>query len=187
MTPVHHAINYVEITVTDMDAAQHFYATGFDWRFTDYAPASRHPRVTARSAVSVSARTSSPVDRSSCSTPTTSTPPWPPSRMPAARSPTSRTHSRADGASPSSTRAGTGSAYGAQPRQHAGSGGATRENADPPPAVGPLTGARMPTDHRKRVSAGTSPQAERSKRSVLLCNQCLSLRCRDSQTPAQHL
>ena len=52
--------------------------------------------------------------------------------------------SRADGASPSSIRAGTGSAYRAQPRQHAGSGGATRENADPPPAVGPLTGARMP-------------------------------------------
>ena len=39
MTPVHHAINYVEITVTDMDAAQHFYAAAFGWRFTDYAPA----------------------------------------------------------------------------------------------------------------------------------------------------
>jgi uncharacterized protein len=39
MTPVHHAINYVEITVTDMDAAQHFYGTAFGWRFTDYAPA----------------------------------------------------------------------------------------------------------------------------------------------------
>ena len=39
MTPVHHAINYVGITVTDMDAAQHFYGTAFGWRFTDYAPA----------------------------------------------------------------------------------------------------------------------------------------------------
>jgi uncharacterized protein len=39
MTPVHHAINYVEITVTDMDAAQRFYGTAFGWRFTDYAPA----------------------------------------------------------------------------------------------------------------------------------------------------
>jgi uncharacterized protein len=39
MTPVHHAINYVEITVTDMDAAQHFYGTAFGWRFTDYARA----------------------------------------------------------------------------------------------------------------------------------------------------
>src|SRR5688572_30565668 len=39
MTPVHYAINYVEITVTDMDAAQHFYGTAFGWRFTDYAPA----------------------------------------------------------------------------------------------------------------------------------------------------
>ena len=38
MTPVHHAINYVEITVTDMDEAQHFYGTAFGWRFTDYAP-----------------------------------------------------------------------------------------------------------------------------------------------------
>jgi predicted enzyme related to lactoylglutathione lyase len=39
MTPVHHAMNYVEITVTDMDAAQHFYGTAFCSRFTDYAPA----------------------------------------------------------------------------------------------------------------------------------------------------
>jgi len=39
MTPVHHSIDYVEITVTDMDAAQHFYGTAFGWRFTDYAPA----------------------------------------------------------------------------------------------------------------------------------------------------
>jgi predicted enzyme related to lactoylglutathione lyase len=39
MPPVHHAINYVEITVTDMGAAQHFYGTAFGWRFTDYAPA----------------------------------------------------------------------------------------------------------------------------------------------------
>jgi uncharacterized protein len=39
MTPVHHAINYVEITVTDMDAAEQFYGTAFGWRFTDYAPA----------------------------------------------------------------------------------------------------------------------------------------------------
>src|SRR4029450_105254 len=40
MTPVHHAINYVEITVTDMDAAQHFYGTAFGWRGTAYSPAS---------------------------------------------------------------------------------------------------------------------------------------------------
>ena len=31
MTPVHHAINYVEITVTDMDADQHFYGTAYGW------------------------------------------------------------------------------------------------------------------------------------------------------------
>jgi predicted enzyme related to lactoylglutathione lyase len=43
------------ITVTDMDAAQN-YCTAFGWRLADYAPtlASRHPRMTARSAVSVS-------------------------------------------------------------------------------------------------------------------------------------
>jgi predicted enzyme related to lactoylglutathione lyase len=29
MTPTYHAINYVEITVTDMDTAQHFYGTAF--------------------------------------------------------------------------------------------------------------------------------------------------------------
>jgi predicted enzyme related to lactoylglutathione lyase len=39
MAPVHDAINYVEIAVTDMDAAQHFYGTVFGRRFTDYAPA----------------------------------------------------------------------------------------------------------------------------------------------------
>jgi catechol 2,3-dioxygenase-like lactoylglutathione lyase family enzyme len=132
MTAVHHAINYVEITVTDMDAAQHFYGTAFGWRFTDYAPAYagiQAPEGDGEVGGLSLGQNVEPVDRSSCSTPTTSTPPSPPSRMPAARSPRSRTHSQADGASPSSTRAGTGSAYGAQPRQ--GSGGAIRENADP--------------------------------------------------------
>ena len=35
---VHHEINYIEITVTDMVAAQAFYAAAFGWRFTDYGP-----------------------------------------------------------------------------------------------------------------------------------------------------
>ncbi|MEM1173273.1 MAG: VOC family protein [Pseudomonadota bacterium] len=36
---VHHAINYVEVSVTDMDAAKTFYSSAFDWEFNDYGPA----------------------------------------------------------------------------------------------------------------------------------------------------
>lgn len=35
---VHHEINYIEITVTDMAAAKQFYTAAFGWRFTDYGP-----------------------------------------------------------------------------------------------------------------------------------------------------
>ena len=35
-SPQHHAIDYIEFTVTDMAAAQAFYAAAFDWKFTDY-------------------------------------------------------------------------------------------------------------------------------------------------------
>jgi predicted enzyme related to lactoylglutathione lyase len=34
----HHAINYVEFTVTDIAAAKSFYAAAFDWQFNDYGP-----------------------------------------------------------------------------------------------------------------------------------------------------
>jgi predicted enzyme related to lactoylglutathione lyase len=34
----HHAINYIEFTVRDMDAAKRFYAEAFDWQFNDYGP-----------------------------------------------------------------------------------------------------------------------------------------------------
>jgi predicted enzyme related to lactoylglutathione lyase len=34
----HHAIDYVEITVTDMDAAKAFYGSAFGWSLTDYGP-----------------------------------------------------------------------------------------------------------------------------------------------------
>ena len=34
----HHAIDYVEITVTDMDAAKAFYASAFGWSLVDYGP-----------------------------------------------------------------------------------------------------------------------------------------------------
>ena len=35
----HHAIDYVELTVTDLAAAKRFYAEAFGWGFTDYGPA----------------------------------------------------------------------------------------------------------------------------------------------------
>lgn len=34
----HHSIDYVELTVTDLDAAKAFYASAFGWEFTDYGP-----------------------------------------------------------------------------------------------------------------------------------------------------
>ena len=36
--PAHHAIDYIEIAVTDLDAAKAFYATAFGWSFNDYGP-----------------------------------------------------------------------------------------------------------------------------------------------------
>ena len=35
----HHAIDYIELTVTDSAAAQAFYAAAFGWQFNDYGPA----------------------------------------------------------------------------------------------------------------------------------------------------
>lgn len=35
----HHAIDYVELTVTDLEQAKHFYTQAFGWRFNDYGPA----------------------------------------------------------------------------------------------------------------------------------------------------
>jgi predicted enzyme related to lactoylglutathione lyase len=35
---VHHAIDYIEIAVTDMDAAKDFYASAFGWSLVDYGP-----------------------------------------------------------------------------------------------------------------------------------------------------
>lgn len=34
----HHAIDYIELTVTDLDAAKRFYAEAFGWQFNDYGP-----------------------------------------------------------------------------------------------------------------------------------------------------
>ena len=36
--PVHHAINYLEFAVADMEAAKEFYAGAFGWKFNDYGP-----------------------------------------------------------------------------------------------------------------------------------------------------
>ena len=37
-TPINHSINYIEFSVTNMDATKKFYGSAFDWKFTDYAP-----------------------------------------------------------------------------------------------------------------------------------------------------
>lgn len=34
----HHAIDYVELAVTDLEQAKRFYAEAFGWRFNDYGP-----------------------------------------------------------------------------------------------------------------------------------------------------
>lgn len=34
----HHQIDYIEINVTDLDAAKRFYGRAFGWTFTDYGP-----------------------------------------------------------------------------------------------------------------------------------------------------
>jgi predicted enzyme related to lactoylglutathione lyase len=38
MTPIHHAIDYVEINVTDLATAKTFYGDAFGWQFNDYGP-----------------------------------------------------------------------------------------------------------------------------------------------------
>lgn len=39
MTNTHHALDYVELTVTDLPAAKAFYGDAFGWSFVDYGPA----------------------------------------------------------------------------------------------------------------------------------------------------
>jgi predicted enzyme related to lactoylglutathione lyase len=39
MTHVHHAIDYIELRVTDLAAARAFYEAAFGWQFNDYGPA----------------------------------------------------------------------------------------------------------------------------------------------------
>ena len=35
---VHHAIDYIELTVTDLPEAKRFYGAAFGWAFNDYGP-----------------------------------------------------------------------------------------------------------------------------------------------------
>lgn len=37
-SPLRHSLDYVELVVTDLDAAKRFYADAFGWTFTDYGP-----------------------------------------------------------------------------------------------------------------------------------------------------
>ena len=39
MTNIHHAIDYVELPVSDLPAARSFYEQAFGWQFNDYGPA----------------------------------------------------------------------------------------------------------------------------------------------------
>lgn len=39
MTHIHHAIDYIELTVSDLAAAKEFYTSAFGWGFTDYGDA----------------------------------------------------------------------------------------------------------------------------------------------------
>ena len=38
MSHTHHAIDYIEINVTDLAAAKEFYSAAFGWEFNDYGP-----------------------------------------------------------------------------------------------------------------------------------------------------
>jgi len=38
MSHSHHAIDYVELTVSDLDAAKRFYGAAFGWALTDFGP-----------------------------------------------------------------------------------------------------------------------------------------------------
>ena len=37
-TPLHHSLDYVELVVTDLDAAKRFFTDAFGWTFNDYGP-----------------------------------------------------------------------------------------------------------------------------------------------------
>jgi len=39
MSHLHHALDYIELGVTDLDAARRFYEAAFGWQLNDYGPA----------------------------------------------------------------------------------------------------------------------------------------------------
>ena len=39
MRNLHHAINYIELSVDDLAATQEFYSSAFGWEFNEYGPA----------------------------------------------------------------------------------------------------------------------------------------------------
>ena len=39
MTHLHHALDYIELRVTDLAATRRFYEAAFGWQFNDYGPA----------------------------------------------------------------------------------------------------------------------------------------------------
>lgn len=39
MTNIHHSIDYVELTATDLASTRAFYENAFGWQFNDYGPA----------------------------------------------------------------------------------------------------------------------------------------------------
>jgi uncharacterized protein len=39
MAHIHHAIDYIELNVSDLDSAKEFYAAAFGWTFNDYGEA----------------------------------------------------------------------------------------------------------------------------------------------------
>ena len=44
----HHAIDYIEIAVTDLDAAKAFYTSAFGWSWSTTAPTTPASKATAR-------------------------------------------------------------------------------------------------------------------------------------------
>ena len=90
-----HTIDYVELSVTDMQAARDFYGAAFGWTFTSYGDGYSGIRTSAESdgdeagglALTEGERAAEGAAvRSCCSSATTSMPHSPRSRRPAARS-----------------------------------------------------------------------------------------------------
>jgi len=77
MTHTHHAIDYVEIGVADVDRARRFYADAFGWSFNDYGPGYagiRSPDGSGEVGASTARAPARRVGHSCCSTQRTWTP-----------------------------------------------------------------------------------------------------------------